>query len=131
MLSSTLGLDSGRGTSLRLFASGGISGQLGRFTRPFLDYTAAALRVDVGLTSPHVVGLLPDPSSLVASDTHRWGTMAAAGWHVVEDSVLYCVCVVAFGEGRGGGDWPLFSPSLPPALGGRLLHPWPVGGTSR
>ena len=40
-----------RGTSLRLFASGGISGQLGRFTRPFLDYTAVALRADVGLTS--------------------------------------------------------------------------------
>lgn len=74
-----IALSTRRGTSLRLFASGGISGQLGRFTRPFLDYTAVALRADVGLTSPHVVGLLPDPATLDASDTHRCATPPCAG----------------------------------------------------
>ena len=33
-----------RDTLLRVFASAGASGQLGRFTRPFLDYTAAFVR---------------------------------------------------------------------------------------
>ena len=33
-----------RDTLLRVFASAGASGQLGRFTRPWLDYTAASVR---------------------------------------------------------------------------------------
>lgn len=33
-----------RDTLLRVFASASASGQLGRFTRPFLDYTAASVR---------------------------------------------------------------------------------------
>lgn len=31
-------------TLLRVFASASVSGQLGRFTRPFLDYSAASVR---------------------------------------------------------------------------------------
>ncbi|KAK9806896.1 hypothetical protein WJX72_006721 [[Myrmecia] bisecta] len=43
-----------RGTALRLFSSTGISAQAGTFTRPLLDYSAASLRLDLGLTSPVV-----------------------------------------------------------------------------
>ena len=32
-------------TLLRVFASASVSGQLGRFTRPFLDYTAGSVRL--------------------------------------------------------------------------------------
>lgn len=38
-------------TALRVFASGSITAQLGRFTRPVLDYTSACVRLDLGLTS--------------------------------------------------------------------------------
>ncbi|KAL6780462.1 hypothetical protein ACKKBF_B13060 [Auxenochlorella protothecoides x Auxenochlorella symbiontica] len=61
-----------RNTSLRVFLSAGISGQLGRFRRRWLDFTAAALRVDVGLTSQHVLGALP-----AAPDAH---TAVGGGW---------------------------------------------------
>ncbi|KAL6779624.1 hypothetical protein ACKKBG_A13060 [Auxenochlorella protothecoides x Auxenochlorella symbiontica] len=61
-----------RNTSLRVFLSAGISGQLGRFRRRWLDFTAAALRVDVGLTSQHVLGALP-----AAPDAH---TVVGGGW---------------------------------------------------
>lgn len=39
-------------TLLRVFASASVSGQLGRFTRPFLDYTAGSVR-----PSPFLVSL--------------------------------------------------------------------------
>lgn len=82
-----------RGTALRVFASAGLSGQLGRFTRPFLDYTAASARVDVGLTSPHVVGVVPDPASMAADaahrpDKHRGFALEGRGaWHALSLSV--------------------------------------------
>jgi hypothetical protein len=38
-------------TLLRVFASASISGQLGRFTRPFLDYTAGSVRPSSFLVS--------------------------------------------------------------------------------
>eukprot|EP00891_Asterochloris_glomerata_P009041 jgi/Astpho2/9041/Aster-02702 len=52
-----------RDTALRVFASVGLSGQVGRFTRPALDYTAGSVRLDLGLTSPHQVGTLAGTSS--------------------------------------------------------------------
>jgi hypothetical protein len=79
-----------------VFASAGVSGQLGRFTRPFLDYTAAALRVDLGLTSPHVVGALPGaggaPASALSSahrpDKHRAFALEGRGsWHALSVSL--------------------------------------------
>lgn len=77
-----------RGTALRLFASTGVSGQIGRFTRPVLDYTAASLRLDVGLTSPHVVGSMPSASTSSAlneasrPDKHRAFALEGRGsWH--------------------------------------------------
>ena len=84
-----------RGTALRVFASLGLSGQLGRFTRPFLDYTAASARVDLGLTSPHVVGVVPDPAALVAQgealhrpDQHRGFALEGRGaWHALSVSL--------------------------------------------
>ena len=45
-----------RDTLLRVFASAGISGQLGRFTRPFLDYTSASVRSLT--TTKHYIALL-------------------------------------------------------------------------
>jgi len=48
-------------TLLRVFASGGISGQLGNFTRPFLDFTQASVRLPNTHTS----------FSLYASMTHH------------------------------------------------------------
>lgn len=60
---------------MRVFASAGVSGQLGRFSRPFLDYTAASARLDVGLTSPHVVGVVPDASALAAAAAGGAGRM--------------------------------------------------------
>jgi hypothetical protein len=85
-----------KGTALRVFASTGISGQLGRFTRPFLDYTAAALRLDVGLSSPHVVGSVPGAAGIVSSalsesnrpDKHRAFALEGRGsWHALSVSV--------------------------------------------
>lgn len=79
-----------------MFASAGVSGQLGRFSRPFLDYTAASARVDVGLTSPHVVGVMPDASSLAAAaadgghrpDKHRAFALEGRGaWHALSVSL--------------------------------------------
>jgi len=77
-----------RGTALRLFASAGISAQFGRFTRPVLDYSAASLRFDVGLTSPHVVGSMPSTASSSAldeanrPDKHRAFALEGRGsWH--------------------------------------------------
>ena len=82
-----------RGTALRVFASAGVSGQLGRFTRPFLDYTAASARIDVGLTSPHVVGVVPDPSTLAADSAHRpdkhraFALEGRGSWHALSLSL--------------------------------------------
>ncbi|KAL4452107.1 hypothetical protein ABPG75_007769 [Micractinium tetrahymenae] len=85
-----------KGTALRVFASAGVSGQLGRFSRPFLDYTAASARVDVGLTSPHVVGVMPDASTLAAAaadgghrpDKHRAFALEGRGaWHALSVSL--------------------------------------------
>lgn len=45
-----------RETSLRIFASAGASAQVGRFTRPFMDFTSLAARLDAGLTSQHTGG---------------------------------------------------------------------------
>ena len=42
-----------RETTLRLFASAGVSAQIGRFTQPLLDYTAMSARLDMGLTAPY------------------------------------------------------------------------------
>lgn len=39
-------------TLLRVFASASVSGQLGRFTRPFLDYTAGSVRASISLYPP-------------------------------------------------------------------------------
>ena len=41
-----------RETALRLFASAGVSAQIGRFKRPVLDFTAASARLDLGLSAP-------------------------------------------------------------------------------
>jgi hypothetical protein len=41
-----------RDTALRMFASAGVSAQMGRFTRRVADFTAVSLRLDAGLTSP-------------------------------------------------------------------------------
>ncbi len=41
-----------RETALRLFASAGVSAQIGRFKRPVLDFTAASARLDFGLSAP-------------------------------------------------------------------------------
>ncbi|PSC71107.1 rRNA-processing EFG1 [Micractinium conductrix] len=85
-----------KGTALRVFASAGVSGQLGRFSRPFLDYTAASARLDVGLTSPHVVGVVPDASALAAAaadgghrpDKHRAFALEGRGaWHALSVSL--------------------------------------------
>ncbi len=73
-----------------------MSGQLGRFSRPFLDYTAASARVDVGLTSPHVVGVMPDAPTLAAAaadgghrpDKHRAFALEGRGaWHALSVSL--------------------------------------------
>lgn len=97
-----------RGTALRVFASAGVSGQLGRFTRPFLDYTAASARVDVGLTSPHVVGVVPDPATLTADAAHRpdkhraFALEGRGAWHALSVSLAQQV----FGPvSRPGGGW--------------------------
>lgn len=42
-----------RETTLRIFASAGVSAQLGRFTRPLLDFTSVSARLDAGMTSQH------------------------------------------------------------------------------
>lgn len=87
-----------RGTALRVFASAGVSGQLGRFTRPLLDYTAASLRVDLGLTSPHVVGAVPGagraiPASAPGGDAHRpdkhraFALEGRGAWHALSVSL--------------------------------------------
>lgn len=84
-----------KGTALRVFASAGISGQLGRFTRPVLDYTAASLRVDVGLSSPHVLGSVPGPGAVSSAldeanrpDKHRAFALEGRGsWHALSVSL--------------------------------------------
>lgn len=84
-----------RGTALRVFASAGISGQLGRFTKPFLDYSSAAARIDLGLTSSHFLGTIPGaaaaPNSLNVSsrpDKHRAFAIEGRGnWHALSISL--------------------------------------------
>lgn len=86
-----------KGTALRVFASAGISGQVGRFTRPFLDYTSASCRLDVGLTTPHVVGALPsalgvnettDTNTIHRPDRHRAFALEGRGsWHALSISL--------------------------------------------
>ena len=84
-----------KGTALRLFASAGISGQLGRFTRPVFDYTAASMRLDVGLSSPHVLGSVPGPGAVSSAldetnrpDKHRAFALEGRGsWHALSVSV--------------------------------------------
>lgn len=76
-----------------MFASAGLSGQLGRFTRPWLDYTAVSARVDVGLTSPHVVGVVPDAATLAADAAHRpdkhraFALEGRGAWHALSVSM--------------------------------------------
>ena len=53
-----------RETTLRIFASAGFSVQLGRFTRPLLDFTSVAARLDVGMTSQQTGALSCQASSL-------------------------------------------------------------------
>lgn len=86
-----------KGTALRVFASAGISGQVGRFTRPFLDYTSASCRLDIGLTTPHLVGALPsalavnnaaDTSTVHRPDRHRAFALEGRGsWHALSVSL--------------------------------------------
>ncbi|KAH7622361.1 hypothetical protein NADE_004948 [Nannochloris sp. 'desiccata'] len=85
-----------KGTALRVFASTGISGQLGRFTRPVFDYTAMALRLDVGLSSPHIVGSVPGAAGIISSalsesnrpDKHRAFALEGRGsWHALSVSL--------------------------------------------
>jgi len=86
-----------KGTALRVFASAGLSGQVGRFTRPFLDYTSASCRLDIGLTTPHVVGALPsalgvnettDTSIIHRPDRHRAFALEGRGsWHALSISL--------------------------------------------
>ncbi len=106
-----------------MFASAGLSGQLGRFTRPFLDYTAASARVDVGLTSPHVVGVVPDPATLTADAAHRpdkhraFALEGRGAWHALSVSLAQQV----FGPVSrrwAGRAW------IGLAEGGRVLQLW-------
>ncbi len=78
-----------RGTALRVFASASISGQIGRFSRRFLDYTAGVARIDVGLSSPHVVGAAPGAMDVGhRPDKHRAFAMEGRGsWHALSASV--------------------------------------------
>lgn len=52
-----------RDTALRVFGSVGVTGQLGHFCRPVLDFTAGSVRLDFGLTSPHHVNTAAAASS--------------------------------------------------------------------
>ncbi|PRW57399.1 TRIGALACTOSYLDIACYLGLYCEROL chloroplastic [Chlorella sorokiniana] len=112
-----------KGTALRVFASAGVSGQLGRFTRPFLDYTAASARVDVGLTSPHVVGVVPDPATLTADAAHRpdkhraFALEGRGAWHALSVSLAQQV----FGPVRARVDarFALDPTSIPASEGER------------
>jgi hypothetical protein len=86
-----------KGTALRIFASAGVSGQLGRFTRPLFDYTSAALRLDLGLSSPHVLGAPPGGgaplSAPAAPDAHRpdkhraFALEGRGSWHALTVSL--------------------------------------------
>ena len=101
-----------RATALRVFASAAVSGQLGRFTRPWLDFTAASARVDMALTSPHVVGVVPDPATLAADssrrpDKHRAFALEGRGaWHALSLSLAQQVYGPVSGAGRGLRGWP-------------------------
>ncbi|KAK9843446.1 hypothetical protein WJX81_003011 [Elliptochloris bilobata] len=66
-----------RDTALRVFASFGASAQVGRFSRPFFDYTAAAARLDLGLTSPQAQWLA-DGGGTSAGGTAGAGARSAA-----------------------------------------------------
>lgn len=68
-----------RDTSLRVFASGGLTAQLGTFTRPVLDYTSASLRLDLGLTS----------MDFDASNTFKQRVRAGGTCSILGDSVLH------------------------------------------
>lgn len=72
-------------TTLRVFSSIGISTQIGKFTRPFFDYSALDVKLDLGLNSQHVVGSLPTSSAIdIASrpDKHRAFALEGKGiWH--------------------------------------------------
>jgi hypothetical protein len=88
-----------KGTALRIFASAAVSGQFGRFSRNFLDFSAFSLRADVGLTSPHVVGVALNPAALAAAsystsenqtrpDRHRAFALEGRGsWHSLSVSL--------------------------------------------
>lgn len=84
-----------KGTALRLFASAAVTGQLGRFSRAVFDYTAFSLRADIGLTSPHVVGLALNPTNLASLgesqsniDRHRAFALDGRGsWHALSASI--------------------------------------------
>lgn len=88
-----------KGTALRIFASAAVTGQFGRFARNFLDFSAFSLRADVGLTSPHVVGVALNPAALAAAsystsenqtrpDRHRAFALEGRGsWHSLSVSL--------------------------------------------
>lgn len=72
-------------TTLRVFSSVGLSAQIGRFTRRFLDYSALDIKFDLGLNSQHVVGSLPTSSAIDMTsrpDKHRAFALEGKGiWH--------------------------------------------------
>ena len=55
-------------TTIRVFSSIGVSAQMGKFTRRFLDYSAMEVKLDLGLNSQHVVGSLPTTNAMSAID---------------------------------------------------------------
>lgn len=55
-------------TTIRVFSSIGVSAQMGKFTRRFLDYSAIEVKLDLGLNSQHVVGSLPTTNAMSAID---------------------------------------------------------------
>ncbi len=55
-------------TTLRVFSSIGVSAQIGKFTRRFLDYSSMEVKLDLGLNSQHVVGSLPTTNAMSAID---------------------------------------------------------------
>ena len=70
--------------------------QVGRFSRPFFDYTAAAVRLDLGLTSPQAQWLA-DGGGPAAG-----GSIASLGARSAADDWL----------DSGGGDLPAAGPLL-------------------
>ncbi|CAK0784857.1 hypothetical protein CVIRNUC_008062 [Coccomyxa viridis] len=122
-------------TLLRVFASCGISGQIGTFTRPFLDFTQASVRLDLGLTSPqaqwlakggsglssgNLQGITEDPADAGGSASfpdspykHRAFALEGRGiWHALSLSATQQV----YGPLRARADMRVALESPPPAV---------------